>query len=422
MAVTFRRPGYVCTDHFIDVPLDHGDPAGPTIEVYAREVVAPGREHDDLPRLLFLQGGPGHRAARPGDGVAWLDRALRDYRVVLLDQRGTGRSTPATRQTLPEDPAEAAAHLAHFRADSIVRDAELLRARLSGDRPWSVLGQSFGGFCTVTYLSLAPEGLREAFITGGLPSLTATADDVYRAAYPRVLAANDRYFARYPADADLARRVADRLAAHDERLPGGDRLTARRFQTLGALFGSSASFDALHYLLEEAFLPSGALSDAFLRRADAALSYATQPLYAVLHEPIYAQGAATRWAAERVRAEFPAFDADAGGPLRFTGEMIYPWLFDEDPALRPLRDCADLLAARDAWPALYDADRLAANTVPVAAAIYYDDLYVDRDDSVETARAIRGLRPWITSEYAHNGLSADARVLDRLIATVRGEV
>ncbi|WP_241682993.1 alpha/beta hydrolase [Actinomadura sp. J1-007] len=102
MTISFRRPGYACTDHFLDVPLDHADPGGPTIRLYAREVVAPGRQDDDLPWLLYLQGGPGNKAPRPGASpAAWLGRALRDYRVLLLDQRGTGRSTPANRQTLP---------------------------------------------------------------------------------------------------------------------------------------------------------------------------------------------------------------------------------------------------------------------------------------------------------------------------------
>ena len=53
-----------------------------------------------LPWLVFLQGGPGFGAQRPVGRDAWLDRALRDFRVLLLDQRGTGRPTPATRQTL----------------------------------------------------------------------------------------------------------------------------------------------------------------------------------------------------------------------------------------------------------------------------------------------------------------------------------
>jgi hypothetical protein len=52
--------------------------------------------------------------------------------------------------------------LRNCRADSIVRDAELVRASLvpknNHDGRWSLLGQSFGGFCCVTYLSIAPQG------------------------------------------------------------------------------------------------------------------------------------------------------------------------------------------------------------------------------------------------------------------------
>ncbi|QXJ24203.1 alpha/beta fold hydrolase [Actinomadura graeca] len=421
MTITFRRPGLVCTDHFLDVPLDHAAPDGPSVRVYAREVAAAGKEDADLPWLLFLQGGPGYKANRPGAGSgAWLDRALRDYRVLLLDQRGTGRSTPANRQTLPSDPQEAAACLRHFRADSIVRDAELLRRHLVGDRPWSVLGQSFGGFCAVTYLSFAPEGLREVFITGGLPSLTATPDEWYRASYRRIAAANERYFARYPGDQDVARRIVARLEEADERLPGGERLSAWRFQTVGMDLGHSSRFDDLHYLLEEAFLPDGRLSDTFLHQVGDAVSFATHPLYAVVHEACLGNGMRSGWSADRVLAEFPQFDPHAD-PFRFLGETIHRRLFEEDPALIPLRECADLIAESE-WPALYDAERLAATTVPVAAAVYHDDMYVDRDMSLETAAAIRGIRTWVTSEYAHNGLAADARVLDRLIALVRGEV
>ena len=57
----------------------------------------------------------------------------------------------------------------------------------------------------------------------------------------------------------------------------------------------------------------------------------------------------------------------------------------------------------------------------MAATIYVDDVYVDREFAMETARRIRGLRPWITNEYEHNGLRADGeRVLSRLIALARG--
>ena len=65
--------------------------------------------------------------------------------------------------------------------------------------------------------------------------------------------------------------------------------------------------------------------------------------------------------------------------------------FDEDPALVPLKDTAERLALRTDRPAPYDLDRLAANEVPVAAAVYHDDMFVDREQSRETAGLVRGL-------------------------------
>ena len=429
--MSYRQPGTVLTDHVFAVPLDHGRPDGEQIEVFAREVAAAGQAEADLPWLLFLNGGPGFGALRPEGRESWLDRALDDYRVLLLDQRGTGRSTPATRQTLAGlGSAKAQAdYLTHFRADSIVLDAELIRRELTGGAPWSVLGQSFGGFCTVTYLSFAPAGMREAFITGGLPGLSVTADDVYRRTYAAVAGQNAAHYDRYPGDVALAALVAQHLAGHDVRLPDGAPLSVQAFQSLGIMLGMSTGSHALHYLLEDPFA-GDELSDAFRYAVQAKLSFAAAPLYALLHEPCYAQGFATRWSAQRVRAEFAEFDAAAAvdgdpqtTPLLFTGEMIYPFMIDADPVLRPLREAADLLAERDDWPPLYDPSRLAANEVPVAAAVYYDDMYVDRELSVRTASAIRGLRAWVTSEYEHDGLRVSSgAVLGRLIDMCHGRI
>jgi len=103
--------------------------------------------------------------------------------------------------------------------------------------------------------------------------------------------------------------------------------------------------------------------------------------------------------------------------------MIYPWMIDADPVLRPLREAADILAERADWPPLYDPTRLAANEVPVAAAVYYDDMYVDRELSMQTAQAIGGLRTWVTSEYEHDGLRVSGgAVLDRLIGMCHGDI
>jgi hypothetical protein len=104
----------------------------------------------------------------------------------------------------------------------------------------------------------------------------------------------------------------------------------------------------------------------------------------------------------------------------FTGEHVYPWMFEDYGGLAPLREAAHLLAERE-WPRLYDPEVLASNEVPVAAAIYVNDMYVERAFSEETAARIRGARTWITNEYEHNGLRADgARILGRLIDLARG--
>jgi pimeloyl-ACP methyl ester carboxylesterase len=422
-------PGAVFTDHRFSVALDHAVPDGEQITVFAREMVAVEHSHrDDLPWLLYLQGGPGRPSPRPvSRQLGWLDRALKEYRVLLLDQRGTGRSTPATRLTLASrgSAKEQAQYLTHFRADSIVADAELIRHRLNGGKPWSVLGQSFGGFCTVTYLSKAPQGLTEAFITGGLPGLDNHAQDVYRATYPLVTAKNEDHYRRYPGDVEVAQRIAGYLASHDVRLPTGAPLIVPAFQSLGNCLGMSTGSNLLHFLLADAF-DGDEIGDDFAYRALGLLTFAGGPLFGALHEACYGQGPATKWAAQRVRAEFPAFDVPpvvGGDPLLFTGEMIYPWMFTTDPVLEPLAEVADILADVADWPPLYDPERLAANEVPVAAAIYYNDMYVPQQYSVQTAARIRGLRSWVTSEYEHDGLSAGRdTVLDRLIGMVRGSI
>jgi hypothetical protein len=50
-------------------------------------------------------------------------------------------------------------------------------------------------------------------------------------------------------------------------------------------------------------------------------------------------------------------------------------------------------------------------------------MYVNREFSMRTAGAIRGLRAWVTSEYEHDGLRVSSgAVLDRLIAMGRGQI
>ncbi|MET4591556.1 pimeloyl-ACP methyl ester carboxylesterase [Arthrobacter sp. 754] len=424
--------GMRTAEHYFTVPLDHfastedAGAAPETITVFAREYVSTAHtaaEAAKLPWLLFLQGGPGGRGNRLASLNGWSKAAARDFRILMLDQRGTGLSSPVDRNTLPlRGTVEAqAAYLEHFRADSIVADAELIRTAL-GSGPWSIYGQSYGGFCALSYLSFAPQGLREALITGGLAPLSGPADDVYRATFRRVAARNAEYFSWYPEDRRTVERIAAHLRQTEEFLPDGGRLTVERFQMVGSFLGGNTRVDGLHYLLEDAFIETarGArLSDGFLEQVQGIVSRLANPLYALMHESIYGQGQASGWAAWRVLQEYPEFQPDAE-PLLLTGEMVYPWYFEQDAALRPLQQVAELVARKDDWKPLYDKPRLAVNRVPVAAAVYRDDIYVERTLALETAAAVRGLQVWETGEFHHDGISDDGEaIFGRLLGMAR---
>jgi len=114
------------------------------------------------------------------------------------------------------------------------------------------------------------------------------------------------------------------------------------------------------------------------------LSFDNIVLYAVLHEPVYCQGTASNWAAERVGKTIKEFQWLSGSPqspssvrkhpLYFSGEMIYPFLFDTSPELEKLADVAEILAKYSGWPELYDEWQLARNEVPLYAATFVDDM------------------------------------------------
>jgi pimeloyl-ACP methyl ester carboxylesterase len=410
LVVRREIPNLIVTERTHSVPLDHAELDGPRLSVFTRELAAPGGQQ--RPLLVYFQGGPGFEAPRPsrvGASPPWLERALADFRVLMLDQRGTGRSTPVGTE-LPGSAEEQADYLACFRADAIVADAELIREELEVER-WSVLGQSFGGFCVTRYLSAAPGSLREALLTGGVPPLEADVDDVYRATLARMEERNARFYERYPDDRERVLGLLDRTAREPLSLPSGDRLTPARVRQLGMLLGMSDGNERLHYILE-----CDPDSPAFLHDAEQATSFARNPIYAILHEACWANGGATRWSAQRMLDERPE------RPEEFlTGEHVFPWMF-ECPSLRALQEAAELLAERP-WPALYDLERLRANPVPAAAAVYAEDPYVERVFSERTAAAVPKLRLWLTNEYDHDGLRTDGeRLLGRLLDLARGRV
>ena len=417
-----RFEGMILQDRFFEVPLDHARPDGPKIEVFGREIVAASSaSNDKLPWAIFFQGGPGFASPRPATKAGWLGELLKGHRVLMLDQRGNGLSTKVLPQSLEAiaTAQEQADYLTHFRADNIVRDAEAIRLTLLGPAgKWVGLGQSYGGFILLTYLSFYPEGLAKVLITGGVACVKRHVDENYRLTYGKVLEKNRQFYQRYPEDDGIVRDIL-RALEKPPTLPSGRPLTGRRFQQLGLNFGMSGSFESLHYLLEEAFIGGRngkELSFTFLAACDRQLPFETNPIFCILHESIYAENYATRWAAERLRAEFPAVEISPDQRLMFTGEMISPTMLDDYPVLRPLRGCAEILAEKSDWGALYDLKQLAQNEVPVAAVSYYGDMYVPIEWSEETARHIPRFSQWITNEWEHNGLGVDGpRIVGRLL-------
>ncbi|WJX77487.1 hypothetical protein P8452_60791 [Trifolium repens] len=440
----FSVPSLLLRNHTFTVPLDYsrGLQSSPKITVFVREVVAVGKEEQTLPYLLFLQGGPGFECRPPTESSGWIQKVTEQFRLILMDQRGTGLSTPLSVSSMSQFKSadDLADFLKYFRADSIVNDAEFIRVRLVPNAgPWTILGQSYGGFCAVTYLSFAPQGLTQALLTGGIPPIGhgCTADSVYRTCFEQIMHQNEKYYKRYPQDIKIVQELVNYLAEQEGggvALPSGGILTPRGLQTLGLSgLGSGTGFESMHYMFERVWDPTlvpgspKRISHYFLSSFENSITLDTNPLYALLHESIYCQGSPSRWSASRIRTEVEdKFDAiksaREGHPVLFTGEMIFPWMFDEIHALKPFKDVAHILSEKKDWSRLYDIQALNNNKVPVAAAVYYEDMYVNFKLSKETASQIAGIRLWITNEFMHSGLRDDgSKVLDHLLGMLNGK-
>ncbi|EDK30224.1 putative prolyl aminopeptidase [Vibrionales bacterium SWAT-3] len=408
--------------HYFELPLDYQAKDGQQIQVFAREVVDLAKDSQALPWLIYFQGGPGFPSPRVSGESGWMKRALQNYRVLLLDQRGTGNSTVISHETLAHlSPEQQAEYLTHFRADNIVRDAEAIREQF-GVKQWSTIGQSFGGFCTLSYLSLFPKSLQRCYVTGGIPSIEREADDVYRATYKRVEDKNRAFFAQFPQAQAMCREISDYLLNNEVKLPNGQVFTVEQFQLIGINLGAGEANLPMYFTLESAFVEVNGkkqLSYSFLNQMQQEQGYLTNPIYAILHESIYCQGTASNWSAHRVREQYPHFNYQSGNEFWFTGEMVYPWMFDQLETLKPLREAANILAEKSDWGTLYNAEQLGKNTVPMACAVYADDMYVELDYSRETLANIPNSKAWITNEYEHNGLRVDGeRIVDKLMTMV----
>ena len=171
---------------FVTVPLDYARPQAETIDIFYRLIPRHGRTVDDpgAPVIVVINGGPGIPASfyrpldfdyvanaprQPGafDRFAFL---LRDYRVLLVDQRGTaGLSAPLDLDD-PDLDADLVARL--FSSDVLARDyLAAIEAAIPAGEPFYIIGQSYGGMPGMQYLALpntrVPNGI--VFSSSALP-------------------------------------------------------------------------------------------------------------------------------------------------------------------------------------------------------------------------------------------------------------
>ncbi|RLV86791.1 Proline iminopeptidase, partial [Meyerozyma sp. JA9] len=364
----------------------------------------------------YLQGGPGFPCTQPLTNSSFTKELLtRGFSVFYMDHRGTGFSTPLEAGTIgqlesPEAYSERVADfLTNFRADNIVEDLERFRKILLGSTKWTLFGESFGGFCSFTYLSRYPESLEAVLVTGGN--------------YERTSERNRHYYSKYPQDVPRIRQIATYLFQNDVKLPNGGTLSVKWFQQLGLSFGGSGGTDTLHQIVtkfhhELTHFRSPTYQTLF--RIESQMSFDTNILYALFQECIYCDGnySPSFWSADRLR-KLPQnqnfmFSPAMKEPLYFTGEMVCKSMFDDYTELRPFKLVADSLHNRKKWTQLYEVDKLKQikwEQVPTVAATYFYDQYVDFETTMQIKRTIFGfenLRQYITSEFFHDGILVDA--------------
>lgn len=144
---------------FVSVPLDYSRPSDRQIDIFYRLIPSSGSP--DSPILVFMNGGPGvpsssYRSltyAYDGDdGGDALSELSRYFRILAVDQRGTGNSAPLDL----DDPALSPEVIARFfDSDEHARDhARVIEAVIPEGERFFILARSYGGEIGFQYLTL----------------------------------------------------------------------------------------------------------------------------------------------------------------------------------------------------------------------------------------------------------------------------
>jgi pimeloyl-ACP methyl ester carboxylesterase len=239
-------PAITCGE--LTVPEDRARPKSSAIRLFVSRLASRSPTPKPDP-VLVLQGGPGSTP----DPAAFVEHPLRDERdVIILDQRGTGRSQPslacpeindADVEALGRDTdADAANRNAYARAARACRkrlikdgirlsayntaenatDVADLREAL-GIREWNLAGNSYGTRLALTVMRDHPEGVRTANLGGPYP----TQVDDQAELITRTQGAFDALFAANPDLRATFEKLVDRLQADPVAVTVADPRTGR---------------------------------------------------------------------------------------------------------------------------------------------------------------------------------------------------
>ena len=212
--------------------------------------------------VLFLHGGPG--SSSNAGHRRFFDPSF--YRIVLFDQRGCGRSTPAG-----ETRANTTAHL--------IEDIERLRQHLGVER-WLLFGGSWGSTLALAYAQAHPERVH-GLVLRGLFLASRAEVAWYLEGLRRFLPEAWEALAQHVPQADCAGLIAHYAAAVERAdLSAAQRWNAYESATIAVGETGQASSPGpadsavlarvrvqLHYLSHECFLAPGQILGELFRIA-----------------------------------------------------------------------------------------------------------------------------------------------------------
>ena len=195
----------------VSVPDDHTKPDGKRIEIFLAVLPSLARRPEADPLFLFA-GGPGQAASDQGRVAMALNDIRKTRQIVLVDQRGTGKSKTLTCDTTEDvktkdalaetlnadlasvenDWAKCLATMkgnpATHRTDDYVDDLELVRKGLGYDKI-NVWGGSYGSRVALRYMKRFPASIRTAMLDGVAPTSLHLPDDAMASSEAQLKAA-----------------------------------------------------------------------------------------------------------------------------------------------------------------------------------------------------------------------------------------